>query len=46
VLEKGGYEGGDAMIYYGKPSPFAPSVEERIHAKVRDLIRSVTDAVE
>ncbi|MGH9159274.1 MAG: neutral/alkaline non-lysosomal ceramidase N-terminal domain-containing protein [Vicinamibacteraceae bacterium] len=46
VLEEGGYEGGGAMIYYGKPSAFAPSVEERIHDKVNDLMRTVTQAVE
>ncbi|MPY90054.1 MAG: hypothetical protein GEU99_19295 [Luteitalea sp.] len=46
VLEEGGYEGGGAMIYYGKPSAFAPSVEERIHDKINDLMQTVTDAVE
>ena len=35
VLEEGGYEGGGAMIYYGKPGPFDRTVEERIHATVR-----------
>ena len=38
VLEEGGYEGGGAMIYYGKPGPFDRSVEERIHAAVRALM--------
>ena len=38
VLEEGGYEGGGAMIYYGKPGPFGRSVEERIHATVRALM--------
>jgi hypothetical protein len=38
VLEEGGYEGGGAMIYYGKPGPFDASVEERIHATVRALM--------
>jgi len=38
VLEEGGYEGGGAMIYYGKPGPFDRSVEERIHATVRALM--------
>ena len=38
VLEEGGYEGGGAMIYYGKPGPFAPEVEELIHGKVRELM--------
>ncbi|MPZ19487.1 MAG: hypothetical protein GEV06_16445 [Luteitalea sp.] len=44
VLEEGGYEGGGAMIYYGKPSAFAASVEERIYDKVGDLMRTVTRA--
>ena len=41
VLKEGGYEGGGAMIYYGQPGPFAPSVEETIIGKVHDLIRRV-----
>ena len=39
VLKEGGYEGGGAMIYYGQPGPFAPSVEETIIGKVHDLLR-------
>jgi hypothetical protein len=38
VLKEGGYEGGGAMLYYGRPGPFAPDVEERIHAGVRALM--------
>jgi putative membrane-bound dehydrogenase-like protein len=30
ILEEGGYEGGDAMIYYDRPQRFAPGVEQRI----------------
>jgi predicted dehydrogenase len=30
VLEEGGYEGATAMVYYGLPSPWDRSVEERI----------------
>ncbi|MEK6233723.1 MAG: neutral/alkaline non-lysosomal ceramidase N-terminal domain-containing protein, partial [Planctomycetales bacterium] len=30
VLREGGYEGGGAMLYYGLPSPWAPSVESKI----------------
>ena len=37
VLHEGGYEGGDAMIYYGRPGPFTDAVEERIVGKVRTL---------
>ena len=30
VLREGGYEGASAMIYYGRPSPWAPGIEQRI----------------
>ncbi len=30
VLAEGGYEGADAQLYYGLPSPWASGVEERI----------------
>ena len=33
VLREGGYEGGGAMIYYGLPAPWAPTVEN-------DIVRS------
>src|SRR5205807_7049146 len=29
VLGEGGYEAVDNLVYYGKPGPFAPGVEER-----------------
>ena len=38
VLREGGYEGGDAMIYYARPGPFNESVEELIVGKVHKLI--------
>jgi hypothetical protein len=39
VLKEGGYEGGGANIYaYGLPDRFAPSVEETIIKKVRELV--------
>jgi hypothetical protein len=38
VLTEGGYEGGGAMVYYGLPSPWAPSVEEDIVAAARRLL--------
>jgi hypothetical protein len=41
VLEEGGYEGGGAMVYYGQPGPFAPTIEETIIGKVHDLIRGI-----
>jgi neutral ceramidase len=37
VLREGGYEGGDAMIYYGRPGPFSEAVEELIIGEVRRL---------
>jgi len=40
VLREGGYEAGDAMRYTDLPGPFAPSVEERIVAKVHELAQS------
>ena len=41
VLKEGGYEGGGAMVYYGRPGPFAPTIEETIIGKVHELIRQV-----
>lgn len=37
VLDEGGYEGGGAMLYYGKPGPFDESVESRIFAAIERL---------
>jgi hypothetical protein len=37
VLREGGYEGCDAMVYYGFHGPWAPSVEEDIMAAVHRL---------
>jgi hypothetical protein len=34
VLDEGGYEGGESMIYFGPPMPFAHDVEERIFAAI------------
>jgi hypothetical protein len=39
VLREGGYEGADAMIYYGRPGPFAPGVEDRIFDEIARLVR-------
>jgi hypothetical protein len=41
VLREGGYEGGDAMIYYGRPGPFDEHVEELIIRDVKRLARAV-----
>lgn len=38
VLKEGGYEGGDSMIYFGRPGPFGAAVEEIIVEKVHDLV--------
>jgi hypothetical protein len=35
VLKEGGYEGGDAMIYYDMPNRFAPGLEQKIIGAVR-----------
>lgn len=37
ILQEGGYEAEESMIYYGQPSPFASSVEETIVAKVLEI---------
>ncbi len=38
VLEEGGYEGGDALILFGRPGKFGPAIEEIIVEKVGQLI--------
>ncbi len=37
VLKEGGYESDSSMIYYGHPTKWAPGLEDRIVAKVREL---------
>jgi hypothetical protein len=37
VLKEGGYEGEDAMIYYGLPGKYAAGVEDRIVSAVHTL---------
>jgi neutral ceramidase len=39
VLQEGGYEGDTSMVYYGMPSKWAPPIEEKIIAKVHELVR-------
>lgn len=39
VLQEGGYEGGGAMLYYGRPGPFDASVEQRLIATAGRLVR-------
>ena len=38
VLTEGGYEGGGAMVYYDRPTRFAPGVEDLIIGAVRELV--------
>lgn len=38
VLGEGGYEADFSMIYYDRPTRFAPEVEDRIVEAVRDLV--------
>ena len=41
VLDEGGYEGGGAMLYYGRPGPFARDVEERLVGATTRLLAHV-----
>jgi putative membrane-bound dehydrogenase-like protein len=38
ILKEGGYEGGDAMIYYDRPTRFAPGLEQKIIDAIRGQI--------
>jgi putative membrane-bound dehydrogenase-like protein len=38
VLQEGGYEGGDAMVYYDVPVRFAPGLEEKIVGAVKECV--------
>jgi hypothetical protein len=38
VLKEGGYEGGEAMRFTSHPGPWSESIEERIAAKVHELL--------
>jgi putative membrane-bound dehydrogenase-like protein len=38
VLKEGGYEGGNAMIYYDQPVPFRPGLEDKIVRAVTGLL--------
>lgn len=38
VWEEGGYEGGGAMIYYGRPTRFASGIESIIAGTVKQLV--------
>jgi neutral ceramidase len=43
VLKEGGYEGDSSMIVYGMPSKWGTDIEEKIIAKVRELVGQVRD---
>lgn len=38
ILKEGGYEGGGAMVYYDKPGPLKPGLEEKIVTTVKELV--------
>ncbi len=40
VLAEGGYEGGDAMLYFGQPTRFAPGIEKLVIDTVHQLLPS------
>ena len=45
VLREGGYEGGGAMVYYGRPGVWGAPVEEIIVQEVHDLVQPATAPV-
>ena len=38
ILAEGGYEGGDALIYFAQPTKFAPGVESRVLSTVASVL--------
>ncbi len=38
ILQEGGYEGGSAMVYYDRPTKFAPGLEDKIVSTVHELL--------
>ena len=41
ILEEGGYEANESMIYYGLPGPFANNVEEKILTAIHRIMKHV-----
>ena len=41
ILQEGGYEAVDSMIYYGQPGPYADDVEERILDGIHKVMKRV-----
>jgi Neutral/alkaline non-lysosomal ceramidase, N-terminal len=39
ILKEGGYEADSSQIYYGQPARWAPTIEEAIVAKVKELAK-------
>ncbi|RLS43182.1 MAG: hypothetical protein DWH81_02990 [Planctomycetota bacterium] len=44
VLKEGGYEGESSMLYYGRPSPWADTIEEQIVTTVQAQVQSLLGA--
>jgi hypothetical protein len=42
VLNEGGYEAVDSMIYYAQPGPFAPSIETNILSATAEVMAAVS----
>ena len=41
ILQEGGYEASDNMIYYGMPGPFADTIEEKIFDAIHHVLKKV-----
>ena len=41
ILQEGGYEAVDSMVYYGQPGPYADDVEERIFSGIHKTMKRV-----
>ncbi|HSK09360.1 MAG TPA: hypothetical protein VK911_07275, partial [Vicinamibacterales bacterium] len=46
VLREGGYEGGGAMLYYGRPGPFAETVEASVMTGIDSLMEATSGHME
>jgi neutral ceramidase len=41
ILQEGGYEAEDSMIYYGQPGPFSDQVEEQVFELIHRMMSEV-----
>lgn len=41
IVQEGGYEGADSMIYYGQPGPFTEDVEETVFQAIHTVLARV-----